>query len=71
MWSHDSDEFAIFGDARAGEPGLEHGVNGLGSFLLDPVRNPRKHTEGQVGDVRFGSVRGAEIEGDIGVAPKK
>ena len=67
----DSSEFAIFGDTRTGEPCFEHGVDGLGSFLLDPMRNSGEHAEGQVRDVRLSSLRGAEIEGDIGVAPNK
>ena len=61
--------FLVFGDARAGEPGFEHGVHRFGGFLLNPVGDSGKDAEGEVGDVAFGALRGAKVEGEVGVAP--
>ena len=66
-----SDDFLIFGDVGACEPGFEHGVDGFGSFLLNPVGDAGQDAEGEVGDVVFGALGGAKVEGDVGVAPEE
>ena len=66
-----SDDFLIFGDVGAGEPGFEHGVDGFGSFLLNPVGDPGQDAEGEVGDIIFSALGGAKIQGDVRIAPQE
>ena len=61
----------ILGDGGAGEPGFEHGVDGFGGFLLNPVGDAGQDAEGKVGDIIFGALGGAKVEGDVGVAPEE
>src|SRR5262245_58005707 len=61
----------ILGHASARKPGFKHGVDLLRRLLLDPMGDSWKYAEGKILYVLLGSSRGANAEGNVGIAPQE
>src|SRR5262249_38447873 len=64
-------DLSVFRDARATEPGFDHRVHFVRSFLLNPVGDTGQNAEGEIGNIFLYPARGANAEGYVGVAPQK
>src|SRR5215469_13831997 len=69
-WCYGRD-LTVFRDARATEPGFDHRVDRVRSFLLNPVGDAGEDAEGEMGNIFLCAARGANAEGHVGVAPQK